>query len=433
MRTSGARLAAITLACAALACSGDKKQNDKTKPGKRSKPAAKPLHTAEQSETLAKAAVGKRVAVAQILISWKGLKYVGRKPKPTRTKKQAQALAAKVIAAARKDPSKFVDLVHQYSEGPFEGDGGHAPSWPENASHDVNKAVLNMKIGDISDAVEFPHGILILKRETPLERIAISARRLTVTWKGLPRAGSVSRTKAEALARATELHKRAVANPAGFEALIKKESDGHTKTRGGFLGTWRTEAGPTPVLDERLIHALPVDGISKVHEGRWGYVVYQRLKPGKLVTLLSGAHILITYEGAAKASGRITRSKADALELARKLADEVRHDPIQFGLTAKAKSDDATKRRGGHLGSWKPGTKMPRIIDDTISHLGFKESSDPVETKYGYHVLMRYPSPTDNHRKYFLPYEKGRKRPSDDKPSAHDKHDDAKGHEGHNH
>ncbi len=107
---------------------------------------------------------------------------------------------------------------------------------------------------------------------------------------------------------------------------------------------------------------------------------------------LAGAHILISYSGARRAHKGVTRTKAEALQLANQLMVMLRKDPKLFTALAKKHSDGPTGKRGGFLGAWKRGRMIP-AFDQAISLLRIGQIAGPVETLFGYHVMKRMPLP----------------------------------------
>lgn len=102
--------------------------------------------------------------------------------------------------------------------------------------------------------------------------------------------------------------------------------------------------------------------------------------------LFAGAHILISYKGASKA--KATRSKAEALKLAKDLAAKATKAPGTFTEMAKKHSEGPSGPTGGFLRIWPKGSMVP-AFDAAIEKLKFEGISGPVETPYGYHVIKR--------------------------------------------
>lgn len=105
---------------------------------------------------------------------------------------------------------------------------------------------------------------------------------------------------------------------------------------------------------------------------------------------LAGAHILIAYEGAQRS--KATRSKAEALALARQIAATLQGKVSEesFAALARKHSDGPSGPRGGSLGTWKKGRMVP-AFDTAIMTLPFNGvTREPVETPFGFHLIMRH-------------------------------------------
>lgn len=102
---------------------------------------------------------------------------------------------------------------------------------------------------------------------------------------------------------------------------------------------------------------------------------------------LSGAHILVQYQGSQRAPETVTRTKEEALALAKEIAQKAK-DGQDFAELAKEYSEGPSGPRGGDLGVWVQGRMVPEF-DEAILGMEIGGISDPVETAFGYHVIMR--------------------------------------------
>ncbi len=98
------------------------------------------------------------------------------------------------------------------------------------------------------------------------------------------------------------------------------------------------------------------------------------------------SHILIAYKGATEASASVTRTKEQALALAKEIKAKI-DGGASFADLAKTQSDGATsKEKGGNLGAVQRG-EWPPAFDSAAFSLASGKVSDPVETQYGYHII----------------------------------------------
>jgi len=98
-------------------------------------------------------------------------------------------------------------------------------------------------------------------------------------------------------------------------------------------------------------------------------------------------HLLVQYTGARDAAPTVRRSKAEAHARAEALHDRIARGE-SFTRVAREESDCPTARREGALGSYSRG-ELPPALDLAFFTLGAGEVSTPLETEYGYHLLLR--------------------------------------------
>jgi parvulin-like peptidyl-prolyl isomerase len=97
------------------------------------------------------------------------------------------------------------------------------------------------------------------------------------------------------------------------------------------------------------------------------------------------SHILLMYAGSARSSA--TRSKDEALQKINEIKTAV-EGGADFGEMARERSDCPSGQEGGDLGWFSPGMMVPEF-DDAAFALGVGDSSDVVETSFGYHLIQR--------------------------------------------
>lgn len=211
-----------------------------------------------------------------------------------------------------------------------------------------------------------------------------SAAHILIAYKGGQRAAShVTRTKREARALAQKVATLARKVPADFAKLARRYSDGPTGPRGGDLGVFRVGMMVKPF--ERAVRMMRVGAIAGPVETVFGFHVILRKA---LPPMLAGSHILIAYKGALRARPNVTRSKKEALALAKRLLSKLRKAQKTFAALARQYSDGPSAAKGGALGKWQKGRMVP-AFDAGMQKLAIGAVGGPIETPFGYHLLWR--------------------------------------------
>lgn len=103
----------------------------------------------------------------------------------------------------------------------------------------------------------------------------------------------------------------------------------------------------------------------------------------------TASHILIRYAGALRTTPDVTRSKAAASKLARRVARKARARGANFAALADEYTEDPSgKGRGGKLGTFPKGRMVPEF-DKPLFALNPGEVSDVIETGFGFHIIHR--------------------------------------------
>jgi parvulin-like peptidyl-prolyl isomerase len=222
----------------------------------------------------------------------------------------------------------------------------------------------------------------LVETEAPPAKLAAS--HIQVAYKGSAWApAQVTRTREEAREIAGQAVQR-LRTGADFAELVRELSDDESKSQDGYLGIFE----PRTMVDAfaQAVEALEVGHTSDVVETPFGFHVIRR----ELVVRTS--HIVIGYEGSSIARSnqkkKITRTKEEALALARELVIEARKPGADFAALAREHSDGPTGPQGGDLGVFARGQYLPEFEKASFA-LKKGEISDVVETVYGFHVILR--------------------------------------------
>jgi parvulin-like peptidyl-prolyl isomerase len=210
---------------------------------------------------------------------------------------------------------------------------------------------------------------------------------IVVSYRGAAAASSsITRTKTEAKARATQLLQ--AAKGGDFAAIAKSDSDAPSSApRGGVMGTFARADWPD-------LHAALKPAIFNLREGQiapapidapYGYVILRRCITEKA----HGRHLLIRYAGAKNAKPEITRTREQARDLAQKLSTEI-HSASDFAKAIERSSEDSSRSRGGDIGSVGRGRLAP-AFEAALFGMKIGERSSVVETEFGFHIIERLP------------------------------------------
>lgn len=138
--------------------------------------------------------------------------------------------------------------------------------------------------------------------------------------------------------------------------------------------------------------------------GRWRLASTEALEP----VVIWASHILVRHaEAVAEASfcfadwesvgPAAARTREQALDRARDIAAQARQRPERFAELARLDSEDVTNREhGGSLGGLRASQlyAWPQVLD-AFAELAPGEVSEPVETRYGFHVFLRQAPPAE--------------------------------------
>lgn len=100
---------------------------------------------------------------------------------------------------------------------------------------------------------------------------------------------------------------------------------------------------------------------------------------------VQASHILLMYKGSARSTA--SRSKEEAAELIGQLKTQI-DGGADFGGLAKQHSDCPSKAKGGDLGQFGRG-QMVGPFETAAFGMGVGETSDVIETDFGYHIVRR--------------------------------------------
>lgn len=104
------------------------------------------------------------------------------------------------------------------------------------------------------------------------------------------------------------------------------------------------------------------------------------------MTKVSASHILIMHNESRDSRSAIT--KDEALKRIIEIKDQYINGKKDFKELAVHNSDCSSGKSGGYLGEFGKGV-MVKPFEDAVFNLDVGELSDPVETEFGYHIILR--------------------------------------------
>ncbi|MEQ1508379.1 MAG: peptidylprolyl isomerase, partial [Myxococcota bacterium] len=102
----------------------------------------------------------------------------------------------------------------------------------------------------------------------------------------------------------------------------------------------------------------------------------------------AATQVLITYHGAAGAPASVTRTTAEAYDLAVDVWRQATTGGVALEDLARTRSDGPTAPRGGRVGAYAPGTMVP-AFERAVAAVPVGGITAPFETPFGWHVVRR--------------------------------------------
>lgn len=166
-----------------------------------------------------------------------------------------------------------------------------------------------------------------------------------------------------------------------FSEIAISESDGQTALEGGDIG-WRS-LGQIPSLFLDSVETMQVDDVSDLIRSSGGFHIIKLLeKRGDerhMVEQTKARHILLKPD--AVNTDKEVQVRIQQLEIRLRGGDD-------FATLARANSQDTlSAAKGGSLGWLNKGDTVP-AFEDALESLAPGEISEPVKTRFGWHLLQ---------------------------------------------
>jgi parvulin-like peptidyl-prolyl isomerase len=348
----------VTLAPAAAIAQGDKPQAKKT---------AKP----------------EIFRARHILITWKGSPTA--KPENKLTKAEALTKAQEIYAALQAEGTDFATLARTASACPSRAVGGYLGQFrPGQMIPKFETAVLGCEIGSVTKPVETAFGYHLILR-MPIDKewpAKLRASHILIAYEGA-RSATTKRTKEAARKLAHSILAELKKGTKWAELVTKHTDDKGTAPQAGSLGTRPPSGFFSPLMTDALV-ALESGKVGGPLETEFGFHVLRR---DAVPIPYKASHILVPWKGVSSAAADIVRTKKEALALATKILAEIKAGS-SFSQLAKKHSTCPSGAAGGNLGEFSKGQMVPPF-EKAVSETKVGGLIGPVETAFGYHVILR--------------------------------------------
>jgi hypothetical protein len=208
-----------------------------------------------------------------------------------------------------------------------------------------------------------------------------------IQWR--PDPPNPKRSVAEALALAERVAAQAATSPGDFEQLARKYSeDIVTRDDGGMLGGVRaSQLIGSDFLD--VLAVLKPGEVSKPFRTPYGFHILKRYPPPAEVQV-AGERIVIGYDGAFGLINESRRSREEALQLAKEVAEKAKREKQGFRKLVDRYSESLDRATHGDLGVYS--TRDPGYFPREIHHLAgleIGEVTGPMDSGFGFEILRR--------------------------------------------
>jgi hypothetical protein len=310
-------------------------------------------------------------------------------PPPTRSRDEALVLARQVAARAKQDPESFAALSRQYSEDITSAQLGgvvggvsaqYLTLWPQ-----VIDALGALRPGETSEVIETWYGFHVFRRSPPPPEGRVSGARLVIGhdqagWLRYEAADAVpKRSRAEALALATQIYEQARQQPERFDELVARYSEHRSKTEGGDFGSWSTREPSGYPRELETLSKLAVGEIAAPIDSPIGFEILRRTPERPRETYATNG-TWMAFDPTLPDDD--PTSRASVLARATALADKAAGDPALF---AAAQADTCCT----YTVQWEEGKGTPALAA-AIRPLELNQvARAPVQSEHYFVVAQR--------------------------------------------
>ncbi len=250
------------------------------------------------------------------------------------------------------------------------------------------QALEKDKTGRFLGPIETPMGVYLLQRheiKIPWpDKIGVAHILISFKTAHNPVGRGKRRTRDEARIRAQKVYAELKTGTMDFAKAAAVYSDEKASgEQGGNLGT-RSPGDFLATFSDAVVRLKPGSYSAPV-ETPLGFHIIKRLA---IEAAFHASHILIPWKGCLSAPRDTTRSKEEALALAKQILGKIRNQEKFEGL-AKKYSSCPSASAGGDLGEFNRGQMVPDF-EKALIQAKAGEVVGPVETGFGYHLIWRH-------------------------------------------
>lgn len=317
---------------------------------------------------------------------------------PKRSEKETVARINEALTKVRAPGGSFEAVAQEMSDDTVSAvDGGFVgfiPGWLTNAPDDAYALVERaqaLKPGEISAPFATSIGWQIIQRLSREEGKAVEEKVIApivgfvVPWHDLLKSLPVSATKEAAY---EDTARMVVAIRAGDEDVVQ--------AAGKLLGAQALEfpmrhaTSPTYAKLSEAVFASNVGDVTDPIETKDGWVVARRIRYVRCYA----HHVVVTSEASPPQTRPSKRTTAEARALVSDALARLKREPGAFGELVRGLSEEpGSKALGGFAGDFStcsvPNQRGAPELEAAIWTLKPGETSDVVETRFGFHIIRR--------------------------------------------
>lgn len=208
---------------------------------------------------------------------------------PNRTRAAAWDMAEKIANHVHSTPASFEEIARESSEDVATRHSGGSlggiaairlTPWPQ-----ILDAIGSLSIGETSRVVETEFGFHVLLRRAPPREEVVSGARIVISHDAAPWLNmflalerAPKRSRADALALATDIYYRVRNKPEDFGQAALQYSEHRDAIRQGDFGAWSTREKSPFRKEIEVLAGLEVGAIAPPMDSVFGYQIIQRTR-----------------------------------------------------------------------------------------------------------------------------------------------------------